>query len=117
MKIFAFASLPAIVLLSACSNMSDQKIVEIEIGQPENLTVYVAEDCGAAPSFADIEPSLPGSAIMRFADGGTGTGTSATCEGTVPGRIVEVTGLTAGTQKLDFQSGPITVIVKHQSRH
>ena len=116
------AALAPLIIVTACmeagqpatpSNTgSSTNITELAVGETTHLTVYLGKTCGVVPSFAEVEAQLPPSRIVTYSDGVVGQRNSRRCGGATDGRAVLATGLTAGEERLTYQAGTMTVVVK-----
>ena len=100
--------------LAGCVSASSADVTrELRVGQTGHITAYRADGCNApAPSFAAIAGRLPSSAIVRYSDGGTSSRVSDQCKKRVPTRVVNGTGIKAGSEVKRFQSGTVAIVVK-----
>jgi len=112
--VLAAAAGAAALFLSGCVTPGNaDKTVELQVGQTKHLTAYRANGCGAAPpSFADIEGRLPKSSIVKYSDGGLSSRVSKDCGKRVPTRAVNATGVAAGEEGHQYQSGSVAIVVR-----
>ena len=102
------------LFLTGCVTAQNADVVrELRVGETRHITAYRGNGCNAgAPSFADIKGRLPSSSIVRFSDGGLSSRVSKDCGRRVPTRAVNGTGIAAGEEGHNFQSGSVAIVVR-----